>query len=262
MGAVPNTVRWMVLADADEAMTLLNQAARMNGYRVLPPAVGEVIIEVPRSLLKRRPASHLAGSVAQTKRGTEIVWACGDDKHRSNDYLLSLEESLPAGVLYYHGIVEAAAASGVLFEGKKPFRNVVDTLGPDESVVAVARGKLGDDAGIVALTDRRLLFVEDGSLGPPPGLDAPLDSIGTLALGKRTTGETVGIMLASATVVISHMGYHGDGHGIVAKFRKLMKERARTPVISPVRHDDEERFGREEQQKPANGKSANTRATE
>ncbi len=262
MGAVPDTVRWMVLTDADEAVALLKQAARVNGFRYLSPAAGEVLIDIPRSLLKRRPASRLAGYLTPTKSGTEIIWACADAKHRSNGYLLSLEESLPAGMLYYHGVVEAAAASGALFEGIKAFRNVVDTLRPDESVGAVARGMIGDDAGNLALTDQRLLFIKDGAIGPPPLLEAPLDSIGTLVLGKKTTGETVRIMRDSATVDISHMGYHGGGHGIVAKFRELMKDRARTPPTFPARHDDEDCFDRDEQRKPANGKSANTHAAE
>ncbi len=257
MRTAPNTVRWMVLTGADEAVTLLNQAARMHGFRSLRAAAGEVLIEVPRSLRKRRPASRVAGHVTPTQSGTEIVWACGDEKHRSNEYLLSLEESLPAGLLYYHGLVEATAASETLFEGKRAFRNVVDILGHDESVVAVASGKIGDETGIVALTDRRLLFVNDGVLGLPPLLEAPLDSIGTLTLGKRSSGETITIMHASDGVVISHMGYHGDGHGIVTKFRELINDRARTPASSPVQHDNEDRFDREDQPKPANGKRAN-----
>lgn len=235
MGAFPHTIRWIVLTEPEEAMTLLGHAAHTHGFRSLPPEESEVIIEVPRSLFKRRPGARLAGSVTPTRHGTEIIWTCGDDKHRASDYLLILEESLPAGALYYHGMAEAAVASGVLCDGKRDFRSVVDHLGTDELMVAIARGKFGEEAGIVALTDRRLLFVKSGAAGSAPLIDSPLDAIGTPALGKKSTGETLRILPAPATVVISHLG-HGEGHSIVAKFRELMKERARTPAIFPIRH--------------------------
>ncbi|RNL59167.1 hypothetical protein [Arthrobacter oryzae] len=262
MDTVPDTVRWLVLAGADEAMSLLHQAARMNGFRFLPRAAGEVLIEIPRSLFKRRPISRITGHATPTQSGTEIVWACGDEKHRAGEFLLCLEESLPDGTLDYHGLVEAAAASGVLFEGKKAYRNIVNSLRADESVLAVASGEIGEAAGIVALTDRRLLVVNVGVLGPPPLLEAPLDSIGTLTLGKKSSGETVTVGLGPDGVVISRMGYSGDGHVIVAKFRELMNDRARTPAISFVPHDAEGRFDRAEQPNPANGKSTNIQGPE
>lgn len=48
--------------------------------------------------------------------------------------------ALPAGKMQYHGMTEAAAASGVVLEGRTAFRNVVGNLGRDELVFAVARG--------------------------------------------------------------------------------------------------------------------------
>lgn len=231
MGATPRTVRWKFRTDADEAITLLGQAAQINGFK--SPSLeekGRVLIEIPRSLRKRRASSRLAGSVSQTEGGTKIIWTCGDEKHRSKELLLSLEEALPAGTLQYQGMVEAVTASGLTFEGKTIFRNVVDTLESSESVVAIGTGRLGNNTGIVGLTDRRLLFVEDGMLGRAPLLDAPLDSISTLALGKKVTGETLKVVLAQATILISHMG-HSEGHGIAAKFRELRHDRTRGPAL-------------------------------
>lgn len=81
------------------------------------------------------------------------------------------------------------------------------------------------------MTDQRLLLVKDDALDAPR-LDAPLDSIGGLVLGKKSTGETLRIRLGPATVTISHLG-HGEGHGITAKFRERMTERARTTPSIP-----------------------------
>ncbi|MFF2246060.1 hypothetical protein ACFVTM_17985 [Arthrobacter sp. NPDC058130] len=229
--AAPHTVRWTLLAGKDEALALLGVAARKNGFRPLHEAPG-LILEIPRSLRKRRPACRLPGAVTETERGTEIHWTCGEDTHRAYEHLLGVEEALPDGKMYYHGMDEASAVSGVVLEGRQAFRSVVRNLGGDEWVLAVAQGKLASEAGIVALTDQRLLFVKGDVLGTPR-LDAPLDSIGGLVLGKKSSGETLRIGAGPATVIISQMG-HGEGHGITAKFRERMKEGARTTPIFPT----------------------------
>ena len=228
----PQTVLWTVLAGKEEALALLGVAARKNGFR--PPSFEAygVLLEIPRSLRKRRPAARLAGAVTETERGTAIHWSSGEDIQREHGHLLSVEEALPAGKIYYHGMEEACAASGLVFEGRLAFRNVVRSLAGDERVLAVAKGKLASESGIVALTDQRLLFVQNDVLGSPT-LNVPLCSIGGIVLGKKSTGETLRIGIKPATVMISHMG-HGEGHGITAKFRKRMNELSRTTPVFPM----------------------------
>ena len=228
----PQTVHWTVLADKDEALALLDTAARSNGFGSPTLEASGVLLVIPRSLRKRRSASRLAGAVTKTERGTEITWACGADTLRAREYLLGVEAALPAGKMQYHGMTEAAAASGVVLEGRTAFRNVVGNLGRDELVLAVARGWLDSEAGVLAMTDQRLLLVKNDALGQPR-LDAPLHSIGGLVLGKKSTGETLRISIGPATVSISHMG-HGEGHGITAGFRQQMTERARTTASIPA----------------------------
>ena len=138
--AAPQTVRWTVLASKDEALALLDAAARKNGFRPPLHEAPGILLEIPRSLRKRRPASRLAGAVTETERGTEIHWTCGEDTQRAHEHLLGVEEALPDGKMYYHGMDEASAASGVVLEGRQAFRNVVRNLGGDEWVLAVARG--------------------------------------------------------------------------------------------------------------------------
>ncbi|HEX9155310.1 MAG TPA: hypothetical protein VF819_07075 [Nitrospira sp.] len=229
----PQTVLWTVLAGKEEAQALLGAAARKNGFRPTYLESSGVLLEIPRSLRKRRPASRLTGAVTETGRGTAICWSSGeDDIQRAYEYLLSIEGALPAGKIYYHGMREACAASGLVFEGPRVFRNVARSLVGDEWVLAVAKGKLASDSGIVVLTDQRLMFLQDDVLGCVL-LDAPLDSIGGLVLGKKSTGEILRIGLGPATVIVSHMG-HGEGHGITATFRERMNELSRTIPMFPV----------------------------
>jgi hypothetical protein len=220
----------------NEALALLDAAARTNGFRPLHDAPG-ILLEIPRSLRMRRPACRLPGAVTETERGTEIHWTGGEDMPRALKHLLGVEEAMPDGKMYYHGMDEASAVSGVVLEGRQAFRNVVRNLGGDEWVLAVAQGKLASEAGIVALTEQRLLFVKGDGLGTArlgtARLDAPLDSGGGLVLGKKSSGETLRIRAGPATVIISQMG-HGEGHGITEKFRERMKERARTTPILPA----------------------------
>jgi hypothetical protein len=229
----PQTVLWTVLAGKEETLALLGAAARKNGFRPTSLEAPAVLLKIPRSLRKRRPASRLAGAVTETERGTAICWTGGeDDIQRASEYLLGVKEALPAGKIYYHGMHEACAASGLVFDGPRVFRNVVRNLVGDEWVLAVAKGKLASESGIVALTDQRLMFVQDDLLGRVL-LNAPLDSIGGLVLGKKSTGEILRIGLGPATVIVSHMG-HGEGHGITATFRKRMNELSRTTPMFPV----------------------------
>lgn len=231
-GAGLRTGLWTILASKDETLALLGLAARKNGFRTLVLEPPGIVLEISRSLHRRRPASRLGGALTETERGTAIRWSSTDETPRAHEHLLSVEEALPAGKIDYRGMDEASKASGLVLEGRRAFRNVLRKLVGDEWVLAVARGKLASEAGIVALTDQRLLLVQDNHLGSLL-LDVPLDSIGGLVLGKKSTGETLRIGPSPSSVLISHLG-HGEGHGITAKFREHMKELSRTTPMFPL----------------------------
>lgn len=147
--------------------------------------------EVPRSLRKRRPACRLAGAVTETERGTAICWTSGEDTQRAPEHLVSVEEALPAGKSTTTGWTKLArhqvSSSRDGGHSATSSRNLVG----DERVLAVAKGTLASEAGIVTLTDQRLLLVQDDLLSSTL-LDALRDSIGGLVLGKKSTGETCG----------------------------------------------------------------------
>lgn len=152
------------------------------------------------------------------------------------EHLLNIEEKLPEGVVYYHGLLDAAARAGLAFGGKKDLRNVIGVLGRNESVRAVGRGQLGDHRGYVVLTGTRLLVVGDGSAGAGTGagliLDLPHGSITGMSLGKKTAGETLRLVLSAGEREISGLG-DGEGHGIVKSFREAMADRERSTAGPP-----------------------------
>ncbi|SDL34813.1 hypothetical protein SAMN04487916_1088 [Arthrobacter sp. ov407] len=220
---VPAKMRWIVLGDETEAAALVDTAARDNGFRSRSSASG-FLVEIPRSLRKRRPEAWLTGIVGTSEWGTEILWDCGTDTNRSYEHLLELEAAFPAGKIRYHGMVEASAAAGVVFDGIRAFRAVAAGLQPDERVLAVGQGQVERETCIVVLTDRRLLVLR-GCLEAPPYLDARLETIKAVKLGKKRSGETLRIGAPPGASFVSHLG-HGEGHAIAAGFRLRVEDLA------------------------------------
>lgn len=145
-----------------------------------------------------------------------------------------MEEKLPEGVMCYHGLEDAALRAGLSLGGPSTLRVIVRALVRDETVRAIGKGPLNETAGYVVLTTKRLLVIEASGLGSRTLLDAPHGSIEAPSLGKRTTGETLRIVLPQGPIVISRLG-HGEGHGVVKSYRDDQKERARV-VPSSAAH--------------------------
>jgi hypothetical protein len=231
MVTAPGTVLWTLLTDADQALPLIHRAAEEAGFRTTSRETAEVHIDVPRSLRRRRRPSQLNGSVTSAGRRTEIVWTSKDGESELYEHLLGIEEHLPADIMYYHGLTDAAARAGLSFGEKKAIRDIVCLLDRDEVVRAVGKGHLGDEPGFVVLTGVRLVFVPECAAASEPIMDAPHASIGAVSLGKRISGETLRIALDGGVMEISRLG-HGEGHGIATSFRETLKERARVPSIA------------------------------
>ncbi|QDW28784.1 hypothetical protein FFF93_002485 [Arthrobacter sp. KBS0702] len=228
--AVPDEVRWIFLGDAAEATELVDAAARKKGFKSRSNASG-FVVEIPWSLRKRRPAATIVGATRPSGPRTEIVWRCDPNTSRSYEHLLGLEAELPDGRIDYHGMAEVSAAAGLAFEGRRTFRAVAAHLQDDERAIAVARGKLGENPCLMLLTDRRLLLFGDHPEATPL-VDAPLDSIAAMRLGKKSDGETLRIGIPPGAIVISNLG-HGEGHGIASTFRLRAQELARTLPLIP-----------------------------
>lgn len=224
---VAGSVLWTLMSDANEARQLIYGAAEKAGYRVESSERAELRIHVPRSIRRRRRPSRLTGAMSTTGGRTDVVWTIDDGGTELNDLLLEAEENLPEGVMYYHGLTDAAAREGLAFSGMKAVRRIVDLLGPDDVVRAVGKGHLKDEAGFVVLTGTRLIFVPEGKDSSAGVTDVVQHSIESIQLGKRSSGETLRITMARRVLDVTRLG-HGEGHAIVKSFRELAGERERT----------------------------------
>lgn len=233
----PEEVRWIFLGDVGEATELLDAAARKRGFKSRCSTSG-FLVEVPRSLRKRRPAATIRGVTRRSELGTEILWYYGPETSRTYEHILELEEEFPEKRIEYHGMVEVSAAAGLALDGRRTFRAVAARLRDDERVLAVAQGNFGDESCLVLLTDRRLLLL-GACLEAPPLEDAPLDSIKSMTLGKKSTGETLRVGASPRTLLISNLG-HSEGHSIATTFRARKKELARTRPLFPSEHSSDE----------------------
>lgn len=217
-----------MLTDVEAALRLVDRAVADAGFRTTRGEEAEVRVHIPRSLLHRRKAATFSGFASASARGTEISWVTDSPGTGHFENLLIIEEKVPDGLLYYHGLREAAGRAGLSLGGKRELRTMAGALGRNETVRAVGHGRLDGKACFVILTDTRLLVLEKSPLRPNPLLDADHRSIKGLSLGKRTSGETLRLVLPEREREISGLG-HGEGHGIATRFRKAEAERERNP---------------------------------
>lgn len=234
MTSAPDTVLWTMLTGVDAARDHIRGAAVESGFRATSCDEDRVNIEVPFSLRKRRRAVRLTATVRPSARGADVAWIANPGP-LNHEHLAHIEEALPEGVMYYHGLRDAALRAGLSLGGQATLRVIVRALARDETVRAIGMGHLNETAGYIVLTTRRLLAIEASGLGSGTLLDVPHESIEALSLGKRITGETLRVVLPQGPIVISRLG-HGEGHGIVKSYREEKKERARF-VPSSVGHN-------------------------
>lgn len=175
---------------------------------------------------------RLTATISPSAHGADVAWTA-DPGPLNHEHLAHIEEKLPEGAIHYRGAEDAALRAGLSLDRRTTLRAVVRTLAPDETVRAIGRGHLDETAGYVVLTNRRLLVIEASGLGSQTLLEALHESIESLSLGKRITGETLRVVLPSGPILVSRLG-HGEGHGIVKGFREEKKDRARF-VSSSVR---------------------------
>ena len=231
MTSAPETVLWTMLTGIDATLDHIRGAAVESGFRAASCDEDRINIEVPFSFRKRRRTARLTATVVPSARGTDVAWTA-DAGPLNHEHLAHIEETLPKGVMHYHGLEDAALRAGLSLGGRT-LRAVARALARDETVRAIGRGHLNEAAAYIVLTTRRLLVIEASGPGSRTLLDALHGSIESLSLGKRSTGETLRVVLPAGPIVISRLG-HGEGHGIVKSFREEKKSQARF-VPSSVR---------------------------
>lgn len=237
MSDLPRRVRWRVLANLEATLVLLRRAVDQTEFSAASMEPAAIVIHVPRSLRKRRRATTLTGTATSSHETTDIEWDGDEPWSKVLDHLAAIEGNLPGGSLYDHGIAEAVKRAGLNLLETADIRNLASVLQISETVHAVGTGRRRDRAGIVALTSRQLLFLEISN--PEHFVGLPINSIQALALGKKTTGETLTASLFDASEVITNMG-HGEGHEIARMFRAMRIDQERASALRSLRRTTQE----------------------
>jgi hypothetical protein len=219
MATILRSVHWTVLAHAGDPTTLLHAAVEPTDFRVTSSTPTSIVIEVPRAMMKNRWAATITGVLSPRNGGTDIEWTIDGLGNKHYEHMVTIAEGMPEGSLDDHGIPEAASKIALKLFGRKEIRHLANVLDRGEFVHAIGVGNLSGKIGIVALTDRRLLFLEK-SIGSENLVEFALAAVGALSLGKKMGGEALTITHSGTSATITTLG-HGQGEGIARKFREL-----------------------------------------
>ena len=212
-------VQWTVTTDSPRAVQLITEAAGMAHLTVANVSPTMIDLSIPGRISKNRPAGKLTGTVTSTETGTEIEWRLDGRGSRPYEHLVTLAEQLREGVLDDHGVRGAALRVGLAIFGPRQTRYLADVLHRNETVLAVGAGALATKPGIVALTDRRLVFVRHGSRADDL-VEFPVPSITALSPRTKRRGEGLTVAQSGTLASISQMG-PGQADRLAAEFAEL-----------------------------------------
>lgn len=237
MATILRTVHWTVLPQAGDPIALLQAAVEPTDFSVTSSTPTSIVVDVPRAMLKNRWAATITGVLSPGNAGTDIEWTIDGLGTKHYEHMVTIAEGMPEGSLDERGIPEAVLKIALKMFGRKEIRHLANVLDRGEFVHAIGVESLSGKMGIVALTDRRLLFLEK-SIGSENLVKFSLASIGALSLGKKMGGETLTITHSGTSATITTLG-HGQGDGIARKFRELKAEPATdrptaVPAADPI----------------------------
>lgn len=218
MATILRTVHWTVLAEAGDPIALVTEAVKPTEFSVTSTSPTSIVIDVPRAMMKNRWGATITGTLSPGAKGTDIEWVVDGLGNKHYEHMVTIGEGMPEGSLDDHGIPEAVSKVALKLFGRKEIRHLANVLDRGEFVYAIGVGNLGGKMGIVALTDRRLLFLEK-SIGSENVVEFALGSIGALSLGKKMGGETLTITHSGTAATITTL-QHGQGDAIARKFRE------------------------------------------
>ena len=242
MATIIRTVHWTFLSSPEAALPLLGAAVEKTDFSVVSATSGSIVIDVPRAMMKNRWAATITGTITATATGAEILWAVDGLGNKHYEHLVTIAKGLPKGSLCDHGIPEAVSKVALKTFGRKEIRHLANILDRGEKVHAIGVGVLSTKIGIVALTDRRLLFFEKSPITEDL-VDFSLNSIGAMSLGKKIGGETLTITHSGTSAFITTLG-PGQGDGIARKFHELKDKPATSTADTPRVSDPIEQIKR------------------
>ena len=232
VATIERTVSWLLLSDVKTVLIRVHDAAARAGFSVPWADAHTMCIDVPRVVWKNRRATMINGAISQTGLGVEILWTVEtvDDKHVA--HLDAIAQGLPEGMLFDHGITQAASHLGKVF-GSKDIRHLANVLDSDELVHTMGIGVLGNTSGIAVITHRRFLFLKKNTTDSGSLTDIALGSIAAIHSGRKLGGETLTINHAGTCTVITGMG-HGQADAITRAFHQLNRQPSSTTTLGPT----------------------------
>lgn len=235
MATISRSVSWTMHSDIDAALAWIHKAVGQTDFAVTHADAGAINIDVPRAMLKNRWGAKINGVVTPAPQGTEVLWTVEGMGDKHYEHLATIAEQLPEGLLFDHGIPEAASKLANRVFGRKEIGHLGNLLDRGELVHAMGVGQFAGKTGAAAITDKRLLFLEKSMFGSEALTDFSLNSIGALSIGKKMGGETLTISHSGTTAVISGMG-HGQADAIARVFRQLKERTAAhaAPAAAPA----------------------------
>lgn len=231
MATILRTVHWTVLAGAGDPVDLIGTAVKATDFSITTSSPSSIVIDVPRAIAKNRWGATITGTLTAGSKGTDIEWVVDGLGNKHYEHMVTIASGMPEGSLDDHGIPEAVARVALKLFGRKEIRHLANVVDRGEFVHAIGVGSLGGKMGIVALTDRRLLFLEK-SIGSEHLVEFSLSAIGALSLGKKLGGETLTITHSGTAATITTL-QPGQGEAITRKFREFKEQPAATTPASP-----------------------------
>jgi hypothetical protein len=159
MTSAHEAVLWTMLTGVDAARDHIRSAAVESGLRTTACNEDCISVEVPFSLRKRLRIVRLTATLRPSARGVEVAWTA-DAGPLNHEHLAWIEEALPDGVMYDHGLTDAALNAGLSLGGKATLGVIARSLAQEETVRAIGLGHLNETAGYVVLTTKRFLVIE------------------------------------------------------------------------------------------------------
>jgi hypothetical protein len=129
-------------------------------------------------------------------------------------------------------IAAAKSKMRIKLGGGREIKRLIGHLWEDETVDQMTTGAYGKGIGLVVLTDRRLLFVQDGIMSKTSE-DFPMEKISSVGWSSSMLAGTIVIFATGNKVEIKNV-LKDDGKEIVDKIRHRISAPSEAPPVAPT----------------------------
>lgn len=227
--AIARTVDWRLRVPPSQALELLSVA--FSKLDLTPQVLDDQVIGHSKAkLLKNRWAADVTAVVRPYDTGSLVdlhIEMLGGNKHCA--IAEEIASAIGDSAFDDRGLKAAVDRLGKIgrFGGWLEFRNVRHYLTARETVREIGQGTLGEDQGIVVLTDERLFFFNQHLVGAAVE-EFPIDAITSIVASKGRTGESLQVTASGNMAEIKGM-MHGQGDALARAFREVRASSHETP---------------------------------